>query len=591
MSNEFRDTEVLVIGGGGAGFRAAIGSREKGAKTTLLSKGPLARCGATPMAGADFTVDGKNLSEMGFNGEPTDSADLFFNDIVHQGFYLNNQKLVEQYLDKAPARLRELVEWQLPIFHSEERAVFTTGIAIMDALLRKARESGVELIEDTMLIDLIVEDGQVTGALALDIKTGKFIRFRTKAVIMATGGWHKAFWPNTGMRDLSGEGIAIAHQAGADIGNLEFITFACNVLLHPPHWRGSIATYILHTTLGGRLTNAIGMCFLDGYDPFLVETASKMEWNKSFISFATAKEVREGRGSPQGGVYYQRGETPWEAFEALAGFLFPNWKYKGLDLTELGRKLKDGETVEVGHCVEYFDGGIVVNERFETAVSGLYAAGECTLGPFGANRIASAITEMLVHGADAGENAAEFAKNSDFPKPSADPFRAKEAEASNPLYREKGISPAPTRRRIQEVAHTNLGPIRNRNELEEFLEILDSAKREQLSQLACKSKSRAYNKEWIDAIELKHMVRLLEAAAKSALFREESRGVHYREDFPHTDNDSWLCESIVKHTTNGFSIGTRPVATTKIEPPTGKIEYLAMMRKMMESRSHVGGHH
>lgn len=591
MTNSIVETDVLVVGGGGAGFRAAIGAREKGAKTTLLSKGPLARCGATPMAGADFTLDGKSLGKMGHSGEPDDSMELFFSDIVHQGYFLNNQKLVEQYVQTAPARLQELLDWGITVKGSEERAIFTTGTGIMDALLKKARESGVGLLEDVMLVDLLVEEGKIAGALCLDIKTGEIIPFRVKAVVMATGGWHKAFWPNTGMRDLSGEGISIAHRAGADIGNMEFITFCCNVLLDPPIWRGSIATYILHTILGGSLANEKGENFLDKYDPYVVDKGTHMEWNKSFLSFATAREVREGNGSPHGGIHYGRGEVAWEPFEAIAGFMFPDWKYKALDLTGLGRKLKDGETVEVGPAVEYFDGGIIINERFETTLPGLYAAGECALGPFGSNRVASAITEMLVHGADAGENAATYAGEADISPPDAKALANKQAAVEQPLTREKGQGPAPVRRRVQEMAHKHLGPIRSGHELNGFIDFLEDVKKNEIPSLAASSKSRVYNKEWVDAIELGNMVHLLEAAARSALFRTESRGVQYREDYPDTDNDNWLCESVVKLAGDGLAIEKRPVTTTTIDPPSGVMPYLEMMKKMMEAHSDVGGHH
>jgi succinate dehydrogenase/fumarate reductase flavoprotein subunit len=583
-------TDVLVVGGGGAAFRAAIAAREKGAKALLVSKGPLARCGATPMAGADFTLDGRSLNQMGFPGDPEDSPEIFFSDVFHQGFYLNNQKLLDHYVSSAPARLKELLDWGIKIRRSEQRAIYTTGIDIIDALHRRAKAMAVDMIEDVMILDLMIQDNQVVGALGLDLKSGEFLRFATRAVVMATGGWHKAFWPNAGMRDLSGDGIAMASRAGADIGNMEFITFCNNILLHPPKWCGSLAGYIL-SFMGGELTNNKYESFLEKYDPFVVEKGTTMEWNKGFVSYATAVEVRAGKGSAHGGVYFGLGKTPWSSFEEKALAFFPNWKYKALDLRSLGRTLKDGGKVEVGGVAEYFDGGVVVNEKFETSVGGLYAAGECCLGPFGANRVCSAITEMLVQGADAGWNGAAYASRTREAQPDHHRFRRFEDKAEVPLLRGNGIRPAMSRRILQERAHTHLGPVRNEAELRSLIEFLEGVKKNELPHLATDSKSRGYNKEWFDALELPNLVHLLEAAARSALLRTESRGVHCREDHPYTDNDHWLLESVVKVADGELNITTRPPTYTSMTPPGGITPYLDMWKKMMEAHSPVGGGH
>jgi len=592
MSAKTIDTDVLVVGGGGAGFRAAIGARQKGVKVTLLSKGPIARSGATPMAGADFTLNGASMAQIdGLKGDPNDTPEKVFNDIVTQGWFLNNQKLVEQYIRVAPQCLRELIEWGIKIKISDERMIFTSGIGIMDALLKKARALGVDLLEDMTLLELCTEDGAVTGGLGLDVRSGEFVRFHAKAVVIASGGWHKAFWPNTGMRDLSGDGTVIAHRAGADLGNMEFVTFCCNVFLEPPIWRGSIAPYILSLFLGGRLTNSDGEEFLKKYDPFVVERGTFTEWNKSFISHATMKEVRAGKGLPNGGVHYGRGDVPWEKIENVVSLIFPNWKYKAIDLSDWGRRLKENDPMEVGAAAEYFDGGIVVNDQFETTVPGLYAAGECTLGVFGANRVFSAITEMLVHGADAGANAGEYARSAHVPRTDAEVFAGIQERAEAPLRRSKGLQPAQVRRRVQEAAHKNLGPIRNKEELQSFIEFLDSVGKDEIPNLTCASKSRKYNKEWIDVIETKNMVQLLDMAAQSALARDESRGVHFREDYPSTDNDNWLQESIVKRTGDGFVLRKRPVTVTAMSLPKGTPPYLDFMKKLMESHSDTLGKH
>jgi succinate dehydrogenase/fumarate reductase flavoprotein subunit len=585
-------TDVLVIGGGGAGFRAAIGAREKGAKTLLISKGPLGRCGATPMAGADFTLDGLSMSRIeGLTGDPNDSPEKVFNDIVTQGCFLNNQTLVQQYVERAPQCLQELIDWGIKIKLSDERMIFTTGTGIMDALVKKARAVEVDLLDDTAVLDLIVRDGKIAGALGLDIRTGEFILLKAKSVIIATGGWHKAFWPNTGMRDLSGEGIAMAFRAGAALGNLEFITFCCNVFYDPPIWRGSLAPYLITLMLGGRMTNSQGEEFLSQYDPFMVQTGTFTEWNKCFLSHASVKEVRNGKGLPNGGVAYSRGNIPWENIEMIASIVFPKWKYKAIDLSEWGRKLKDDEPVEVGPAVEYFEGGIIVNDRFETSVPGLYAAGECTLGAFGANRVFAAITEMLVHGADAGTNAGDYAMSSTLLEPDQRQVDSLVDRAVAPLKKTDGPRPAQVRRRVQEAAHQMLGPIRNQTELESFLDLLKQTRQDDLPNLAPASTSRVYNKDWLDAIELANMVQLLEMAASSALARTESRGVHYREDHPHTDNDQWLKESVIQKSNGGFELSHRPLTVTSMMPPTGKTPYLQFVKQMMESRSDTGGKH
>ncbi|MCP4624373.1 MAG: FAD-binding protein [bacterium] len=583
-------TDVLIVGGGGAGFRAAIGAREKGADVLLLSKGPLGRCGATPMAGADYTLDGKSLRKLGFYGEPIDSQQTFFEDIVKQGFYLNNQKLLEQYVRTAPDRLQELLDWGVVVVRSEERAIFTSGIGMMDALVGQAKKVGVRTLEDVMLLDLITHDGQVTGALGIDVKSGDFLRFRTRAVVIATGGWHKAYWPNTGMRDLSGEGIAMAHRAGADLGNMEFITFCCNVLFAPPHALGSIASYIFSLRCAGELTNEVGENFLDQYDPNVVQIGTHMEWNKCFVSLATMKEVRAGRGSPKGGIYYGRGKMPWEEWERLVKISFPNWKYKHIDLAQVVARIRDGDGIEVGAAVEYFDGGIIIDDNFQTGVAGLFAAGECTLGPFGANRVCAATTEMLVHGAEAGENAGEYALDGNVPPADDSRFKDLEEKACLPLARKEGTRIAPVRRRVQEMAHQCLGPIRNESELIEFLDFLENVRSSDLPNLATTSKSRRYNKEWIDALEFSNTLHLLESATRSALFRTESRGVHYREDYPHTDNDNWLQESVAK-LEGGIEISKRPISVTSTSPPAGVKPYLEMLKDLMEAHSDVGGHH
>ncbi len=591
MSEELIETDVLVVGGAGAGLRAAIGAREKGAKTILISKGPVARSGASLLAGADLTLDGKSLNELGFPGEPRDTKEKFFKDIVTQGFYLNNQKLVEIYVEDAPKRVKELLDWGIKVSFSEERAIFTGGPSILTTLLKKAKEIGVETMDDIMLLDLLTKDGKISGALGLNINTGDLVTFRSKAVVLATGGWHKAYSPNAGSRELSGDGHAAAYRAGAELANMEFITFCCNVLLWPPKWRGIIFPYLLHLLVGGKLVNSKGEDFLSKYDPTIVKVGTSTEWNKSFVSVTGTLEVLEGRGSPHGGVYYTIGDMTWDEFEKRVTSYYPNWKYKGIDFSELGKMMKEGKPVEVGSAAEYFEGGIIVNEKFETSIPGLYAAGECTASLFGANRVAAATTEMLVEGAIAGESAAEYAKKIEMPEIDEKQVESLKEKALGPLKREDGVKPVDLRNRIQRMAHEKLGPVRSRESIEELIQFIERVKREELPRLYTSSKSRRYNKEWIEALELENIIQVLELSARSALMRTESRGVHYRLDYPYTDNDNWLKEIVVKRVGDKIHMTTQPVTITKLPPPKGVVPYMEMMKRMIESHSEIGGHH
>lgn len=591
MAMQRLETDVLVIGAGGAGFRAAIEARQRGARALLVSKGPLARSGATPLAGADLTADGRGLAEMGFPGEPRDSQETWFRDIVHQGFFLNNQRLAEIYVQEAAPRVKELVSWGLKVRSSDQRAVYTTGIHIVDTLLRRARAVGVETVEDVMVLDLVVKGGQVAGAVGLDLHTGAFVAFQAKAVVLATGGWHKAYAPTTGTMDLSGDGVAMAYRAGADLANMEFVTFCCSILLWPPRWQGSLFTYILQS-MGGVLTNREGERFLEKYDPNMVRIGTSTEWDKAFVSFASAQEVRAGKGSPHGGVFYGVEPEVWDAFDRQVEAHYPRWQYKGMDFSELRRMLREGEPVEVGPAAEYFEGGISVNERFETSLPGLYAAGECATGLFGANRVAAATTEMLVTGALAGRYAAEYALQMEHPVPveerDAEPVRAR---AMQPLARPGGISPGELKRSMQKMAHEKLGPVRTEREIREFLAFLEEVKGGALPQLCTRSKSLRYNRDWMEALELENAVQVLEISARSALARTESRGVHYRADCPKTDNDCWLKELVVRQADGAPSVSVRPVVVTSLVPPGGVVPYLEMMKRMMEAHSDVGGPH
>ena len=583
--------DVLVAGSGGAGFRAAVGALEKGASVLLVSKGRLARSGASPMAGADLTCHGQGMRAAGFFGEPRDSVDKFFSDIVHHGSFLNDQSLTRCYVEDGPERMKEMLDWGLDVIFTDERAVFTPGTSIVDAVYRQGRKLGLQTLEDVALLDLYTRDGKVTGALGLNFKTGQFYRIYAKAVILATGGWHKAFKVVTGSRELTGDGTAMALRAGAKLSDMEFITFACNVVYAPEKYRGSIFTYVLSLMAGGETENSEGERIYKKYNPWMISYANKTEWNKSFISFITGKEIRAGKALPNGGVRYVLGEQTFEEYNALVEKYYPDWVFHDASFDQLRESMRSGEGVEVGPGAEYFEGGIAVNEKYETSLPGLYAAGECASSVFGANRVAAATMEMLTTGARAGWSAGEYTIN----QTHADIDKNQEEKillrVLAPLQRKTGQSPIKLRKEFQERTHFEMGPVRDEAVLGNYLKYLDDLQGNLFAQIAVQNKSGVYNKEWIEALDLENMVLTMQACALAAKERKESRGVHYREDYPQVNNVDWLKQILIAKDQDQLTVSTKPVNTGFLQPAQGKFDYLDFIKDMMQAHSDVGGHH
>ena len=557
----------------------------------LLSKGRLARSGASPMAGADLTCHGQGMRAAGFFGEPRDSEEKFFSDIVHQGSFLNDQRLTELYVQDGPARLQEMLDWGMTVEATDERAVFTPGPAIVSAVYRQARKLGMVARDDVTLLDLYVRDGRVVGALGLDLKTGIFLRIHAKAVVLATGGWHKAFPVVTGSRELTGDGVAMAYRAGAKLADMEFITFACNVLYWPPVYRGSIFTYVTSLLAGGVLENSEGERIYDQHDPWMIHYANNTEWNKSFISLISARAIREGKTLPHGGLRYVLGDTSYEDFDKGVELYNKDWVFHGSDFSPLQEKMRSGEGVEVGPAAEYFEGGIAVDEHYETSLPGLYAAGECASSVFGANRVAAATMEMLTTGARAGWSAGEYALATSHQEIDAGQEAELLEKALAPLRRQPGRNTSAIRKAFQEQTQANVGPIRTEGELQAYLDYLEDLEQGELSQLGTESKSLVYNKEWIEALDLVNMVVTMKACARAALARTESRGVHFREDYPIVNNEDWLQQVLIWREEGEMMTGTRPVDTSRMTPPGGKIPFMDFIKRMMQAHSDIGGHH
>lgn len=592
MFRDIIDTDVLVVGGGGAGLRAAIESGKKGLNVTLISKGQASKSGATLLVGADLTLDGNSLNKLGFPGVPEDNKEKFFNDIVTQSYYLANQKLVEVYVEDAPKVIKELLDWGLKVSSSEERAIDTDGGEISYPLYRITKEFGVKIINDVMLLDILTSDNKVAGGIGLNIITGDFLIFRAKAIVIATGGWHKAYLYNAGSRELTGDGQAIAFRAGAALGNMEFVTFCSNVFHWPPIWNGNIFTYILHSIVGGELLNTKNEKFLNKYDPEIVKVGTTTEWNKSFISIASFQETLNKNGTLHDGIYYSWDNISKDEYEKKISEYYPNWRYKGMDFRDLKNKLLNGLAVEVGPSAEYFEGGILTDEKFSSTIQGLFAAGESTMSLFGANRVAAATTEMLVEGAIAGKYAAEYARDVKHKEISQEQIEKFSNKISEIIDRKGNIKPSHLLKDIQKIGYSNMGPIRTEKGIKELLDYINQVKSKDYKELYIEdSSSKEYNKELIEILEIENILTVLEISAHAALMRSESRGVHYRSDYPFTDNNNWLKEIIIIKEKDNLKTILRPVTITKIEPPKGVYPYFEMMKMMMKSHSDTPGAH
>lgn len=544
--------DVVVVGSGGGGLRAAISAAEGGARTLVLAKGRIHRSGSTLLAGAnlsaDIACDGGSLAEMGISdSNRDDDKDKFFSDVVHEGFYLGDQRLVRLFVDGAPDRIRELMGWGMEVLGTEgERGVSVFGSAILDALFRRVKELGVSYMEDCLFTDVVVEEGRVQGCMCVDLLSGAVRFVPAKAVILATGGSHGIFANNSGPTDCCGEGPAAALRAGASLVDMEMISFCPSVILSPQMYKGNILPYILNTIGYGSFVNKFGKTFTHRHLSREVEAlALDTEWNKMLLSYALQREISSSRGNRFGGVYYTLALSPEELKEELYRDLpsLTTGIYSDIMDIFLG-----GRAVTVAPFAHYFEGGIRVDTDMWAGVPGLYAAGECTGGMFGANRVSAATTEMLIEGNLAGASAARFAAGeSRKPAASHGLLSALEDELLRPFGAGGGMSPIRIREELHRITGQCLTVLRRGPALERGLAEVQ-ALRQELERTSFACQDRRYNKEWLEYLQLRSGLLTAAATLQSALLRRESRGVHVREDHLYTDNQNFLKNLVVRDT-------------------------------------------
>ncbi|UCF92506.1 MAG: FAD-binding protein [Desulfobacterales bacterium] len=528
-------TDVLVVGGGAAASMAAISATNEGADVLVLDKGQLGKSGCSPNAHGGMALYPKHEN---------DSWKIHFEDTLMSGGFLNNQQVVRVLCQKG-FRFVSLLEQFGSLFdrdadgtysvrqfggHRYKRSVFSgdeTGHEMMNGLRREIARLGVKTRDEVMVLRLLTTDGEICGALALDIAKGAFIEVRAKAVVLATADG-SGIWPAAAERQR-GDGYCMALEAGAELADMEFIQY------HPTHawWpygvRGSVSESF--RAEGGYLLNSEGERFMLHYDPEQKELATRDK-----VSVCIYREILAGRGARHGGIYASVTHLPPDHIEKRLRVIFRKYMSYGFDIRK--------QPIEIRPRPHYLCGGVVANDRAETRVPGLYAAGAVTAGVHGANRLGSnALVDILVFGDIAGRNAAHRAGNVDHKRMNAKTQVEKEIKRVADLVAKSAIEPVWTpilRRRHFEMMDRYVGVLRTDEGLRHMLAEIERTQKEDLPNLSIRDKSRRYNFELRDALEMQLRLMVEEMSTRAAVTRTESRGSHFRDDYPKRDDRQWL---------------------------------------------------
>lgn len=571
-------TQVLVIGSEGAGARAAIAAADAGAQVTVATKGRMAKTGATVTAAADFDVDSRTIKEtLGWAGNPDDSPEAYFRDMVVEGRYLNDQPLAELQVREAPARFRELLEWGLKVYdirqnpgHSYPRNVYTSGGSMARTLAKQVRKRPIRLLEEVMITDLLLAGGEAAGAVGLDIRTGRAMVIETGAVVLATGGAHNIYSFTTGPADLFGDGHAMALRAGAELLNMEMVQFLPTILLSPPMLRGNLFIFLMGPQSGvrGWLLNKYGERFMSRWDPDRMELSTRDK-----LSVAIGNEIAEGRGSPSGGVYFSLAHLPKNLVRDFARWgakplIRADWTSHGFDFKPLVETMLAGDAVEVAPAAHFFMGGVRIDEQCWTTVPRLFAAGEVAGGVHGANRLSgNAFTQMQVQGKVAGEQAAATAAEPGGPRATGATIESALEALLEPLGRADGVTGFEAVEQLQSIAQPHAGVVRSGTLLEEGLAKLATLRAATASRICCRAREPQYNPGWVEALQFRNSLAVLEAILRGALERRESRGAHFRQDFREPD-DRWLMNTVTSAAADGaLEVRTAPVRVTSLPLP------------------------
>ncbi len=551
--------DVVVVGAGGAGLRAAIEVASAGLKVALVCKSLLGKA-HTVMA------EGGIAAAMG-NVDPDDNWKTHFMDTIKGGKFMNNWRMAQIHAQEAPDRIRELERWgaifdrtpdgkilQRPFGgHTYRRLCHVgdrTGLEIIRTLQDKAVSMpNVDVFMECTLSHLLKSDDRVSGAFAYWRESGKFVLFKAKAVILATGGIGKAFRVTSNSWEYTGDGQILGYDAGAELLDMEFVQFHPTGMVWPPGVAGILVTEAVRGE-GGILTNSDGERFMQKYDPKRMELSTRDIVAKSIYA-----EVKEGRGSPHGGVFLDVSHRGAEYVKKKLPSMYHQFKeLADVDITT--------GPMEVGPTTHYVMGGVRVDpETAESSVPGLFAAGEVAGGMHGANRLGgNSLSDLLVFGRRAGLGAIARTKELKAVPSLNDAEIEKAAEEMlAPFERKTAETPYQVHRDLQTMMQAHVGIVRTETDLKQAIEALKALKNR--AEQASVEGSRQFNPGWHLAKDLKTMITISEAVARCALQREESRGGHTRLDFPEY-SPVWSQQNSVarKEPDGSMSVKTIPLA-------------------------------
>lgn len=552
--------DVLVIGSGGAGLRAAIEASALGVSVGMVCRSLLGKA-HTVMAEGGVAAALANVDDR-------DSWKVHFADTMRGGQYLNNWRMAEIHAKESPDRVKELEAWGAVFDRTDDGRILQrnfgghryprlahvgdrTGLEMIRTLQDHGIHQGIEIYQEFTIIRLLTDSGKITGAIGYDREKGLFKVFESKAVIIATGGMGRIYKISSNSWDCTGGGISLAYHAGAELIDMEFVQFHPTGMVWPPSVRGLLITEGVRGE-GGVLRNNKGRRFMFDDIPENYKNQTSMDeeegWRytqgdknarrppelltRDHVARCIMREIREGRGSPHGGVFLdiawikeKISNAPEHIRKKLPSMYHQFKELAGVDITK--------EPMEVGPTTHYIMGGVKVNADTQmTSVSGLFAAGECAAGLHGANRLGgNSLSDLLVFGKRAGEFAAKYAKENTVPSASVDQIQRIIEESLAPFNRSgSGQNAFQIQSQMQDFMQELVGIVRNEKDLHAALDKIEALKK-QVEQVSCDG-NRGYNPGWHTAIELPHMVTVAEAITRAAIDRKESRGGHFREDFP-----------------------------------------------------------